>query len=80
MKLSQFATIAVLAGALAVSACANTIKGVGKDDPIKVAAWLHSHSVETPIGDLAWNKQGDLKSFKFDVFTWHKDGSKTVFK
>jgi entericidin B len=31
MKLSQFATIAVLAGALAVSACANTIKGVGKD-------------------------------------------------
>ena len=31
MKLSQLATIAVLAGALAVSACANTIKGVGKD-------------------------------------------------
>jgi len=31
MKPSQFATIAVLAGALAMSACANTIKGVGKD-------------------------------------------------
>ncbi|HXE20066.1 MAG TPA: ABC transporter substrate-binding protein, partial [Castellaniella sp.] len=64
----------------AVEAIAAGIKGVGKDDPIKVAAWLHSHSVETPIGDLAWNKQGDLKSFKFDVFTWHADGSKTVFK
>ncbi|TAN30412.1 MAG: branched-chain amino acid ABC transporter substrate-binding protein [Castellaniella sp.] len=64
----------------AVDAIAAGIKGVGKDDPIKVAAWLHSHSVKTPIGDLAWNKQGDLKSFKFDVFTWHADGSKTVFK
>jgi entericidin B len=31
MKLSQLATIAILASALMVSACANTIKGVGKD-------------------------------------------------
>ena len=31
MKLSQFAAIAVLASVLAVSACANTIKGVGRD-------------------------------------------------
>ncbi|CAM5181694.1 Branched-chain amino acid transport system substrate-binding protein OS=Castellaniella defragrans OX=75697 GN=HNR28_002828 PE=3 SV=1 [Castellaniella defragrans] len=64
----------------AVDAIAAGIKGVGKDDPIKVAAWLHANSVPTPIGDLSWNKQGDLKSFKFDVFTWHADGTKTVFK
>ncbi|HEX7388234.1 MAG TPA: branched-chain amino acid ABC transporter substrate-binding protein [Castellaniella sp.] len=64
----------------AVDAIAAGIKGAGKDDPIKVAAWLHANSVPTPIGDLSWNKQGDLKSFKFDVFTWHADGSKTVFK
>jgi entericidin B len=31
MKLSHFTAIAVLASALAVSACANTIKGVGRD-------------------------------------------------
>ncbi|CAM5791791.1 branched-chain amino acid ABC transporter substrate-binding protein [Castellaniella caeni] len=64
----------------AVDAIAAGIKGVGKDDPTKVAAWLHANSVKTPIGDIAWNKQGDLKSFKFDVFTWHADGSKTVYK
>ena len=31
MKLSRLATIAILASALMVSACANTIRGVGKD-------------------------------------------------
>ena len=31
MKLSRFATIAILASALMVSACANTIRGVGRD-------------------------------------------------
>jgi branched-chain amino acid transport system substrate-binding protein len=64
----------------ATQAIAEGIKGAGADDPAKVAAWLHANSVKTPIGNIAWNKQGDLKSFKFDVFTWHADGSKTVFK
>jgi entericidin B len=31
MELSRFATIAILASALVVSACANTIRGVGRD-------------------------------------------------
>src|SRR3546814_19658869 len=62
----------------AMQAIVAGIKGVGADDPVKVAAYLHSHSVETPIGDLSWNKQGDLKRFKFAVFTWQKDGRKTV--
>jgi predicted small secreted protein len=31
MKLSRFATLAVLCSALALAACANTIRGVGKD-------------------------------------------------
>jgi entericidin B len=31
MKLSQLATIAILASALMMSACANTIRGAGKD-------------------------------------------------
>ncbi len=64
----------------AVQTIAAGIEGAGKDDPIAVAKWLHANSVKTPIGEISWNKQGDLKSFKFDVFTWHEDGSKTVYK
>lgn len=64
----------------AVEAIVAGINGVGADDPEKVAAWLHANSVKTPIGEISWNKQGDLNSFKFDVFTWHADGSKTVFQ
>ncbi len=64
----------------ATQAIADGIAGAGADDPIKVAQYLHTHSVKTPIGDISWNKQGDLNDFKFDVFEWHKDGSKTVYK
>lgn len=64
----------------ATKALADGIKGAGVDDPVKVADYLHNHSVETPIGKISWNKQGDLNDFKFDVFTWHKDGTKTVDK
>ncbi len=64
----------------ATKAIADGIKGAGADDPAKVAAYLHANSVDTPIGKISWNKQGDLNDFKFDVFTWHKDGSKTVYK
>ena len=38
MKLSRLAAIAVLACALAVSACANTIRGVGQDAATRVNA------------------------------------------
>jgi branched-chain amino acid transport system substrate-binding protein len=61
----------------ATQVIADGIKGAGSTDPAKVAAYLHAHEFNTPIGKVAWNKQGDLQSFSFDVFTWHKDGSKT---
>lgn len=64
----------------ATKVIADGIKGVGVDDPIKVAAYLHANTIATPIGKISWNKQGDLNNFKFDVFTWHKDGTKTVYK
>jgi len=63
----------------AVTAITEGIKAVGDDGP-KVAAWLHANSVDTPIGKLSWNKQGDLNEFEFSVFEWHKDGSKTLFQ
>jgi branched-chain amino acid transport system substrate-binding protein len=62
----------------ATQVIADGIKGAGSTDPTKVAAYLHANSFDTPIGKVSWNKQGDLQSFAFDVFTWHKDGSKTA--
>jgi len=65
---------------VATQVIAEAIRGAGTDDPAKVAAYLHANSFKTPIGEVAWNEQGDLKAFEFDVFAWHKDGSKTVVK
>ena len=64
----------------ATKAIADGIIGAGADDPVKVAAYLHANTIATPIGKISWNAQGDLNEFKFDIFTWHKDGSKTVYK
>lgn len=64
----------------AAKAIAEGIKGAGEDDPAKVAKWLHANSVDTPIGKLSWDDQGDLEDFRFDIFTWKKDGSKEVYK
>ncbi|AZY49246.1 branched-chain amino acid ABC transporter substrate-binding protein [Bordetella avium] len=64
----------------ATQAIADGIKGAGSTDPTKVAKYLHANAIETPIGKTAWNKQGDLTDFEFQVYTWHKDGSKSVFK
>lgn len=63
----------------AAKALADGITAVGEDDPVLVAEWLHNNEVETPIGVLSWNEQGDLNEFQFDVFEWHTDGSKTLF-
>mgnify|MGYP001167146079 FL=1 len=60
----------------AAQALADGIKAVG-NDPKKVADYLHQAKIDTVIGPVSWNKQGDLTSFDFQVFEWHKDGSKT---
>ena len=74
------------AGAFQMTAYAATqvivdgIKGAGSTDPTKVAAYLHGNSFDTPLGKVSWNDQGDLENFEFDVFTWHKDGTRTPVK
>ena len=55
------------------------IKAAG-DNPAKVADHLHKASINTVLGPVSWNKSGDLKAFDFQVFEWHKDGSKTAVK
>ncbi|CAB3632901.1 MAG: branched-chain amino acid ABC transporter substrate-binding protein [Achromobacter pulmonis] len=64
----------------ATQVIADGIKGAGSEDPTKVAKYLHANTFDTPIGKVSWNKQGDLTNFQFDVFVWHKDGSKSVYK
>jgi branched-chain amino acid transport system substrate-binding protein len=64
----------------ATQVIADGIKGAGSEDPTKVAKYLHANTFDTPLGKVAWNKQGDLTNFQFDVFVWHKDGSKSVYK
>ncbi len=55
----------------------DSIRAMG-DDAAKVADHMHKSSFETPIGPVSWDSKGDLKSFEFQVFEWHQDGSKTL--
>ena len=64
----------------AVQAIVDGIKATGSDDPEQVAKWLHANTVKTPVGELKWTAQGDLESYPYVVYTWHKDGSKTLSK
>ena len=57
----------------------DSIKAVG-DDAKKVADYMHKTTFETPLGATSWDAKGDLKAFEFQVFEWHKDGSKTLVK
>jgi len=59
---------------------ADAIAGAKSTDPTKVADYMHKNTFDTPIGKVAFDAQGDPKSFKFVVFEWHKDSTKTVAK
>ncbi|MCV6587663.1 MAG: ABC transporter substrate-binding protein, partial [Marinobacterium sp.] len=59
----------------AVEALAGAITRVGPQDPLKVAHELHRTTIETAIGPLSWDEQGDLNGFPFTVFRWHQDGT-----
>lgn len=61
----------------ATQAVIESIKAAG-DDPAKVAAHMRKTSFDTPIGVMAWDAKGDLKSYDFKIYEWHKDGSKTL--
>ena len=61
----------------ATQVLAQSIKAVG-DDAEKVADYLHKPTFNMPTGNVAWDAKGDLKAFDFPVYSWHKDGSKSV--
>ena len=62
----------------AVKIIGDAIAGAKSTDPTKVAAYMHKNAFQTPIGKVEYDDKGDLKSFKFVVYTWHKDASKTA--
>ena len=68
-QLPTYAAVQVIAAAIAAN---------HSSDPEKVAAYLHSHSFDTAIGAIEFTPKGDLKVFKFDIYTWHKDGTSTL--
>ncbi|CCW30894.1 hypothetical protein XNC3_2350006 [Xenorhabdus nematophila F1] len=49
-------------------------------EPAELVEDLKVNPVDTVMGKLSWDKQGDLKGFEFGVFEWHADGTSTVAK
>jgi len=62
----------------AVEVIADAIAATKTTDTAKVATYIHTHDFKTPIGDVSYDPQGDLKSFKFVVYRWHQDATKTA--
>ncbi|MBY4734432.1 branched-chain amino acid ABC transporter substrate-binding protein [Cupriavidus pauculus] len=62
----------------AVKIIGDAIAGAKSTDPTKVATYMHKNAFTTPIGKVEYDAKGDLKSFKFVVYTWHKDATKTA--
>lgn len=62
----------------AVKIIGDAIAGAKSTDPTKVAAYMHKNAFTTPIGKVEYDAKGDLKSFKFVVYTWHKDATKAA--
>ncbi len=61
-----------------VQVIADAIAATKSTDPVKVAAYMHKNAFQTPIGKVEYDAKGDLKAYKFVVFDWHKDATKTV--
>lgn len=59
--LNSYAAVQVIAAAL-------------RNDPDKMSAWLHHHAVDSVIGQLEWDKTGDLKTNPFIVYKWNDEG------
>lgn len=61
----------------AVQVIAEGIEKSGETDPMAVADVLRSTDFDTPIGTIAFDDKGDLQQFRFVVYEWHADATKT---
>ncbi|MBF0218012.1 MAG: branched-chain amino acid ABC transporter substrate-binding protein [Gammaproteobacteria bacterium] len=62
----------------AVQIIADTITATKTEDTVINAEYIHKSSFKTPIGEVSYKENGDLNSFKFVVYSWHADASKTA--
>lgn len=59
----------------AMKVIVDTANELGSDDSEEIAEKIHSGEVyKTPIGDISFQENGDLKSFPFAVYVMNKDG------
>ncbi|SUC79067.1 Leucine-specific-binding protein precursor [Providencia stuartii] len=52
----------------------------GSREPEDLVKDLKANPVDTVMGSLTWQPNGDLKGFEFGVFEWHADGTSTAVK
>lgn len=64
----------------AVQVIAEGIAKAGSVDPEQVAEVLHESEFQTPIGTVAFDEKGDLRAFRFVVYEWHADATKTALQ
>jgi branched-chain amino acid transport system substrate-binding protein len=62
----------------AVQIIADSIKATASRDPAKLAAHMRKSRFNTPIGEVAFQANGDLKEFQFVIFNWHADATKSA--
>jgi len=60
----------------AVQAIATALKNA---PPAKMSEWLHQHTVDSVLGPLKWDKNGDLNKNLFIVYKWNDDGGYDVY-
>lgn len=62
----------------AVQVIADAVKMAKTTDTEVIQKTIRDNVFKTPTGDIDFDKNGDLTAFDFVVYTWHKDGTKTV--
>lgn len=65
---------------LVVKIIVDVIIGVKLIDLDKVVVYIYGNSFKIFIGNVEYDKKGDLKVFKFVVFIWYKDVIKIEVK
>ncbi|MCL2309332.1 MAG: high-affinity branched-chain amino acid ABC transporter substrate-binding protein [Proteobacteria bacterium] len=62
----------------AMQVLGEAINGAKSEDPKKVAEYMHKNKFNTVLGSVEFTPEGDWATARFDIFTWHKDASKTL--
>lgn len=64
----------------AVELMKNAIEKTGGTDPEAMADHIRANPLDTAIGKVSYDKKGDLTESTFQVYSLHKDGSKSPVK